>query len=163
VENLAALRETALRQVAEEVEAKRLRPDISDRLLALIEPQPTSQRIVRRAWRSAQRLGAELDVLWVSRHEPSATEMDQVSALRKLTSVLGAHLLVERGDSVAEVVVRVAEERGTTFVLMGVPQPRGPLARLLSPELPMELLARLSGVDVQLVAHRTNPVSERER
>ena len=29
--------------------------------LALIEPQPKSQRILRRAWRSAQRLGAEID------------------------------------------------------------------------------------------------------
>ena len=30
-------------------------------------PAPRSQRIVRRAWRSAQRLGAELDLLWVRR------------------------------------------------------------------------------------------------
>jgi two-component system sensor histidine kinase KdpD len=163
IENLSALRETALRQVAEEVEAKRVRSDISHRLLALIEPQPTSQRIVRQAWRSAQRLGAELDVLWVARREPTPDQVDQLTALRKLTSVLGAHLLVEHGDSVTEIVVRVAQERGTTFLLMGVPQPRGPLARLLAPELPMQLLAELAGVDLQLVAHRTAQVEERER
>ena len=28
-------------------------------------PQPSSQRLVRRAWRSAQRLGTDLDLLWV--------------------------------------------------------------------------------------------------
>ena len=44
---------------------------VGERLLALVTPQPTSQRIIRRAWRSAQRLGAELDVLIVLGREPS--------------------------------------------------------------------------------------------
>ncbi|HET9073933.1 MAG TPA: histidine kinase [Solirubrobacteraceae bacterium] len=181
IENLAALRETALRQVAEEVEAKRVRPDrrrptsvdvivagdpadrLSDRLLALIEPQPTAQRIVRRAWRSAQRMGAELDVLWVAGREPTLAQEEQLSALRRLTSVLGAHLLIEYGDAVADVVARVARERGTTFLIMGKPQPRGPIARLLSPELPVQLLSRLPEVDVQLVAERTRPAPDTGR
>jgi two-component system sensor histidine kinase KdpD len=163
IENLAALRETALRQVAEEVEAKRVRSDISDRLLALITPKPGSQRIVRRAWRSAQRLGAELDVLWVAVKDPNAEQEDQLSALRKLCSVLGAHLLVEYGESVADVAARVAAERGTTYVLIGMPRTRGPLARLLAPELPLQLLTRLSGVDVQIVAHRNPEPEGRER
>ncbi len=163
IENLSALRETALRQVAEEVEAKRVRPDISDRLLALITPQPKAQRIVRRAWRSAQRLGAELDVLWVAMKESTAQQEEQLAALRKLTSVLGAHLLVEYGDSVADVAARVAQERGTTFVLIGTPRARGPVSRLLSPELPLQLLARLSGVDVQIIADRAVPSGAEER
>ena len=58
-------------------------------------PEPDSQRVVRRAWRSAQRLGAELDVLWVADHEPSDVEREQLEALRRLASMLGAHLLVE--------------------------------------------------------------------
>src|ERR1700761_6925202 len=104
VENLSALREVALRQVAEEVEHKRnpldgdgARPRgrderlvdggapsaIAERLLALVTPEPSSQRIVRRAWRSAQRLGAELDLLWVSQSgEPTAEEAEQLTALR---------------------------------------------------------------------------------
>jgi two-component system sensor histidine kinase KdpD len=164
IENLSALRETALRQVAEEVEAKRVRPDISDRLLAIITPKPKAQRIVRRAWRAAQRTGAELDVLYVALKEPTAEQEEQLGAVRKLASVLGAHLLVEYGETVVEVVARVAEERGTTFVLMGTPQPRGPLARLMSPELPLQLLARLATVDVQIVADRAVSSSEeRER
>src|SRR3954470_23509577 len=112
LENLAALREVALRQVAEDVEAKRLtfetvtaRDDgvmlesatpqaVGERLLALVKPTPKSQRVVRRAWRSAQRLQAELDILWVSAHEPDADERDQLEALRRLATLLGAHLLV---------------------------------------------------------------------
>ena len=40
---------------------------VGERLLALVKPTPRSQRLVRRAWRSAQRLGADLDLLWVKR------------------------------------------------------------------------------------------------
>lgn len=173
LENLSALREVSLRQVAEEVEHKRIpagipargREDrlvetagpqaIGERLLALITPQAQSQRIVRRAWRSAQRLGAELDVLWVADHEPSDTEQEQIDGLRRLTSVLGAHLLIEPGDDIALVAQRVAQDRGTTYVLMGAPKPRSALRRLTQPALPFRLLQLLPGLDLRIVGDRT--------
>jgi two-component system sensor histidine kinase KdpD len=177
VENLAALREVALRQVAEEVESKRLvRPAgggrderlidtagpqaVGERLLALVTPQPGSQRIVRRAWRSAQRLGAELDLLWVAVHAPGPQEREQLDALRRLAGALGAHLLVEPGDDIAETVRRVAEERGTTYLLMGTPKPRPPLRRLLRAALPYRLLQLLPGVDLRIVADGTRRPSQ---
>jgi two-component system sensor histidine kinase KdpD len=181
IENLSALREVALRQVAEEVEAKRIPADsnplsgrsrddrlidqaapqaIGERLLALITPRPESQRVVRRAWRSAQRLGAELDVLWVTDHDPTEAEREQLDAMRRLASVLGAHVLIERGDDVALVTQRVANERGTTYVLMGAPQPRGVLRRLTQPALPFRLLGLLPGVDLRIVADRTQRRTE---
>jgi two-component system sensor histidine kinase KdpD len=178
IENLSALREVSLRQVAEDIEAKRIpseaggrpREDrlidtagpqaISERLLALIKPQPKSQRVVRRAWRSAQRLGAELDLLWVTDHQPSDEEHEQLEGLRRLATVLGAHLLIEHGDDVALVTQRVASERGTTYVLMGTPQPRGALRRLTTPALPFRLLALLPGVDLRIVADRTQRATQ---
>jgi two-component system sensor histidine kinase KdpD len=172
IENLAALREVSLRQVAEEVEHKRVVTEpqvgsreerfeavaaqaIHDRLLALVTPTPKSQRVVRRAWRSAQRLGGELDLLWVSDHEPREEEREQLEALRRLASVLGAHLLIEHGDDIAATAARVAEDRGTTYILMGRPKPRSALRRLLQPALPFRLLSLLPGVDLRIVADRT--------
>jgi two-component system sensor histidine kinase KdpD len=178
LENLSALREVALREVAEEIEAKRIPSNgmdshsvgrgreerliqtaapqaIGERLLALIKPKPESQRVVRRAWRSAQRLGAELDLLWVADHEPSEEEQDQIDALRRLASVLGAHLLIEHEDDIALAVQRVARDRGTTYVLMGRPKPRSALRRLTGPALPFRLLGLLPGVDLRIVADRT--------
>ena len=175
IENLAALRETALRQVAEGVELERRvrgsqvarREDrllarsapqaISERLLALITPTPRSQRVVRRAWRSAQRLGAELDLLVVRSAGATASveEREQLEALRRLASVLGAHLLLEEGDDVAEIAIRVARGRGTTYLLMGTPKPRNAWRRLTQPALPFRLLRGLPGVDLRIVADRT--------
>jgi two-component system, OmpR family, sensor histidine kinase KdpD len=178
IENLAALRETALRQVAEGVEHERLLRDaptgrrddrlitsaapqaISERLLALVTPTPRSQRVLRRAWRSAQRLGAELDVLVVrppgrSGGHPNPQEREQLEALRRLASVLGAHLLIEEGDDVAEAAIRVARARGTTYLLMGAPKPRNAWRRLTQPALPYRLLRGLPGVDLRFVADRT--------
>jgi two-component system sensor histidine kinase KdpD len=189
IENLAALRETALRQVAEGVEVKRLAPTptsvrsrredslakaatpqaISERLLALVTLSPRAQRVVRRAWRSAQRLGAELDLLVVrtpgrAGAQADQEEREQLEALRRLASILGAYLLVEEGDDVAEVAIRVARERGTTYVLMGAPKPRNAWRRLTQPALPFRLLKGLPGVDLRIVADRTLreevPVSE---
>jgi two-component system, OmpR family, sensor histidine kinase KdpD len=179
LENLSALREVALRQVAEEVEAKRIPADagsrpredrlidtavpqaVGERLLALITPRPESQRIVRRAWRSSQRLGAELDLLWVADHEPSDIEQEQLEALRRLASVLGAHMLIEHGNDVALVTQRVANDRGTTYVLMGTPQPRGAIRRLIAPALPFRLLGLLPGIDLRIVADRTERSKEK--
>jgi two-component system, OmpR family, sensor histidine kinase KdpD len=172
VENLEALREVALRQVAEDVEQKRLREvvipredrlmaqsapqAVGERLLALVTLQPSSQRVVRRAWRSGQRLGAELDVLTMlpPTRDPTPEETEQLEALRRLASLLGVQLIEESGQDLAEVVERVARDRGTTYVLMGTPQARSGLGRFAEP-LVDQLLRRLPGVDVRIVADRS--------
>jgi len=172
IENLAALREVALRQVAEGVGAKRLTTElvgsreaslaaeapyaVGERLLALVEPYPGAQRLVRRAWRSAQRLGAELDLLWVrapGRHL-SDDEQRSLAALRQLASVLGARMLEEESDDVAATVVDVAARRGTTYILLGRSRPARGAGRLRVP-LPQRLMQRLPGVDVRIVADRS--------
>ena len=173
IENLSALREVALRQVAQEVEAKRLVPGgsvredrlaataapqaVGERLLALITLSPQSQRVVRRAWRSAQRLGAELDLLWIVK--PGRLNREEaggeLAAVRRLASVLGAHVLVEEGDVMIDVITRVAHERGTTYILMGAPPPRGGWQRLTRPSLLFQILRALPGVDLRVVADRT--------
>jgi two-component system, OmpR family, sensor histidine kinase KdpD len=185
IENLAALRETALRQVAEDVEVKRLvrwpisdrsppvtRRDeeglpstpeqspqpIAERLLALATLAPQSERVVRRAWRSAQRLDAELDVLLVRPpgREPSVADRERLEALRRLVSMLGARLRVEEGEDVAAVAISVARSLGATYILMGAPSQGVGLRRLGRAgggrSLLVRLLRGLPGVDIRLVA-----------
>jgi two-component system, OmpR family, sensor histidine kinase KdpD len=179
IENLSALRETALRHVAEGVEIKRLAPSpvvvrreegiaapstevgagtqqIAERLLALVALAPHSQRIVRRAARSAELLGARLDVLVVrlSERMPSVEDREQLESLRRLTAMLGARLLVEEGEDVAAVAIDTARRLGSTYVLMGSPATRRGLGRFREP-LVMRLLDGLPGVDVRIVADPT--------
>jgi two-component system, OmpR family, sensor histidine kinase KdpD len=179
VENLSALREVALRQVAEDVESKRFvrevlstRADelanaaphaVSERLLALAAARPSSQRLVRRAWRSAQRLGGELDILHVAKPGSlrRGDRQEQLDALRRLAAALGAHLIVEEGDDVAETAARVGAERGTTYVLIGEPRSAKGLRRF-GVSLPEKLLERMPGVDIRIVADRTKHRERKE-
>ncbi len=55
----------------------------------------------------------------------------------------------------AEAAIGVARSRGTTYLLMGTPKPRGAWLRLTQPALPYRLLKGLPGVDLRIVADRT--------
>ena len=112
---------------------------------------------MRRAWRSAQRLGAELDLLWIVKPGALAREesIPELAAVRRLASVLGAHVLVEEGEPMIDVITRVAHERGTTYILMGAPPARNGWQRLTAPALLFQILRALPGVDLRIVADRT--------
>jgi two-component system sensor histidine kinase KdpD len=178
IENLSALREVALRQVAEEIADKRLTIQdalgsregtlaadapqaVGERLLALVEPYPGAQRLVRRAWRSAQRLGAELDLLWIRRPGARLSEEQErsLNALRQLASVLGVHLLSEESDDVPQAIAEIAHRRGTTYILIGRARPARGLARLRTP-LVERLIELLPGVDIRIVADRSRRGNE---
>jgi two-component system, OmpR family, sensor histidine kinase KdpD len=163
IENLGALRELALRELAEDV-GERRRPilldplsqqAVSERVLALVEPQPKSQRIIRRAWRSAQRLGAEIDALWVRKpgQEPTPEETTQLAALKRLSSILGVHFLEEEGDDLVATVKRVADDRGSTYIIVGTPDERRRV-EILRGSLLSRMVRELPGIDIRVVTDR---------
>jgi two-component system sensor histidine kinase KdpD len=165
VDKLSALRELALREVAEDVGQRRqanvLDPlsqqAVAERVLALVEPQPKSQRIMRRAWRSAERLGGQLDAMWVRTPGQQLTEEQQIAlgAMRRLAVVLGAHFLEEEGDDFVDVVRRVVYERGTTYVFVGTPD-ESRRREILRGSLLSALVRKLPGVDIRVVANRAD-------
>lgn len=186
IEQLTALRETALLQVAEEVGARRvpaprLRPrratgehpavggglsrvgdDVPDavkeRILVLVSAGPGGQRVLRRAWRSARRLRAQLDVLHVQRpgRKLAPNDAERLEGIRRLAGLLGAELLIEEDDEIDVAAARVARTRGTTYVFVGAPGPRQGLSRLwdVRERLPLRLVRRMPGVDVRIVSDR---------
>jgi two-component system sensor histidine kinase KdpD len=166
LENLSALRELALREVAEDVEHRR-RTDVLDplsqqavteRVLALVEPQPKSQRIIRRAWRSAQRLGAaDVDALWMRRpgQQLSDEEATQLAALRRLSSILGVHFLETEGDDLVDTVRNVAHERGSTYVFVGTPD-ESRRREIFGGSLLSRMVRELRGIDIRVVADRAD-------
>jgi two-component system sensor histidine kinase KdpD len=166
-ENLGVLREIALLQVVEEVEAHRLTAealDEDDRLignvaaghgrhfLGLVKPDLSANRIIRRAWTLSERMGGELDLLWVTRVAPSEDPeiRRSVAELRRLAAIFGAHLLVETDRNVAAAVARVAADRGTTHLILGTPHMRRRFGRPRR-SIVDEIVARDPGMNVVLV------------
>ncbi len=164
-EKLSSLRQLALREVAEDVQARQAPPLIGeasstlirDRILVLVEPRPAAQRLMRRAWRSGQRLGAaDVDALWAHRPGASLTEDERVAlaALRRLAVLLGIHFLEEEDADPVTAVARVAQDRGTTYVFLEAPAERR-LDLILGRSLLHRLVEALPGVDIRLCADRS--------
>jgi two-component system, OmpR family, sensor histidine kinase KdpD len=163
LDNLAALRELVLRELAEDVEARRTtgvldplsQQAVAERILVLVTPEPRSQRILRRAFRSGQRLGSEVDAVWVRKpgRQLSEAETIQLGALRRLASILGAHFLELEGDNLPEAVRRFVQERGSTYVFLGTPD-ESRRTEILRGSLVSKLVRDLPGVDVRVVADR---------
>jgi len=123
----------------------------------MVEPQPKSQRIMRRAWRSAQRLGSEMDAVWVrpSGREPTAEEATQVAALRRLAGILGAHFLEVDGDDLVATIRRVAAERGSTYIFVGTPD-ESRRREIFGGSLLSRMVRELPGIDIRVVASRVD-------
>jgi two-component system sensor histidine kinase KdpD len=172
LENLSALRELSLREVAEDVEHRRhtdvLDPlgqqAVAERVLAMIEPQPKSQRIMRRAWRSAQRLGADIDAVWVrpAGRSPTEEELTQLAALRRLAGILGIHFVEEQGDDLVATVRRVAENSGSTYIFVGTPD-ESRRREIFGGSLLSRMVRELPGIDIRVVANRADRRSGSER
>ncbi len=163
-ENLASLRQLALRELSEDVEARREAVTVSpmakqailERILVLVEPGPGSQRLLRRAWRSSQRLNAEIDALWVRRPDERLTEERSVAlaALRRLAALLGVHFLEEESDDVIGAVRAAVVERGTTYLYIGTPERRR-ADEVLHGSLLTRLIDALPGIDIRIAADRS--------
>jgi two-component system sensor histidine kinase KdpD len=163
IDNLSALRELVLRELAEDVEARRkmsvLDPlsqqAVAERILALVTPEARSQRILRRAFRSGQRLGSEIDAVWVRRPGQQLTESETVSlaALRRLSAILGAHFIEVEGENLPEQVKQLVAERGSTYVFLGTPD-ESRRTEILRGSLVSKLVRELPGVDIRVVADR---------
>lgn len=128
--NLIALRELALRQVAEQVDRslssymdeKDIRENwaVRERIAVCISSNPRAQYLVARAARMARRLDAELYVIHVD-VDRDGDERDQKSLAANLqfAESLGAKPVRLKGASVAEAAVQFVREKHVTQVVFG--------------------------------------------
>jgi len=112
---------------------------------------------MRRAWRSAQRLGSEMDALWVRKpgQQPNEEEAIQLAALRRLAVILGVHFLEEDGDELVATVRRVAADRGSTYVFVGTPD-ESRRREIFGGSLLSRMVRELPGIDIRVVANRAD-------
>ena len=128
--NLIALRELALRQVAEQVDrslesymdSKDIRQNwgVRERLAVCVSGNPSGQYLIARAARLARRMDAELYVLHVDRDFGQRQEdAKTLEANLRFGENLGAQITRLKGRSVADAIAEFVRNKHITQVMFG--------------------------------------------
>jgi two-component system, OmpR family, sensor histidine kinase KdpD len=128
--NLIALRELALRQVAEQVdrtlesymEQKDIQQNwpVRERIAVCIASDPGAQYLIARAARMARRLDAELYVIHVETGPDQLAKNEKTLAANlQFAENLGAKVVRLRGRSIADAVAHFTREKHITQVIFG--------------------------------------------
>lgn len=166
--NLTALRELALRLVAEKVdhelaEARTMAGERAiwrsgERLMVAVGPSPFSARLVRWTRRMAYALNAPWIALSVDTGAVLSPEQQQrLDANLELARRLGAEVVVMPGSDLAETLLRMAFLRNVSQIVVGKPQ-ESYLWGLLRPISLVDKLVKGSGqIDIYVVPAAPGP------
>jgi len=166
-DNLIALRELALRFLADETEEELLEHlqrrhtevlwETSERILIAVTAAPGTDAIVRRAARMAARIKADLKVLHVIAGDGGPRNNDQqLALLRQVSTDVGAHWTEIQADDPAQAVIDFARDHQITQIVVGSSSRTrwqelkggGSVVRKIS------RLAGAAGIDMHIIARR---------
>jgi two-component system sensor histidine kinase KdpD len=166
-ENLTALRELALRFVADETEEEMLAYlrrigagqvwETTERIMVAVTGAEGSDEVMRRAARMAARLKADLHAVHVRAEDRLGRTMrEDLDRLRRLASDLGADFLELEGDDVAGTLLEFAREHQVTQIVVGATR-RSRFDELRGASVLRKLVrgAGEIGADVHVIARRT--------
>lgn len=158
--NLIALRELALRRVADRVDAAARASALADRtsrawmardrVLVAIGPDSQAEQVVRAGKRLADGLDAQWSVVYVETPQLlrlSTAERNRRIDLLRLAESLGAETVTLDGPSVAQVLLEYARTRNATRLVIGAPAQRG-LRSWLRHSTTIEVVRKAHGFDV---------------
>lgn len=174
--NLLALRELALRRVADRVEAT-ARASLAggrnggtrlagDRILVAVGPDDQAEQLIRAGKRMADALDARWTAVYVE--TPALLRLSEAGRnrrvdLMRLAESLGAETVTLDGPSAARTLIEYARTRHVTRLVVGSPKRRGWRA-LLRPSTTTGLVHEARGIDVITIAPLASPfVTRRER
>src|ERR1700738_3405030 len=170
--NLTALREMALRLVAEHVD-RDLRDIMSeqkivgpwksgDRLLVAVSASPYSERLIRYTRRLASSMEASWIVANIEQPRPlSQEEQTRLTRYLSLARQLGAEVISTGGADVGEALLRVAREHNVTQIVIG--KPLGPRWLYFWRRDPLGWLMRHSGnIDIHIIPAEESAQPRRE-
>jgi two-component system, OmpR family, sensor histidine kinase KdpD len=167
--NLLALREIALRRVADRVDAaaraaapadRSSRPRFArERILVATGPDAQSEQLIRAGKRLADALDAEWTVVYVETPallKLSEEQRNRRIELMRLGESLGAETVTLDGPTATEVLLEYAQTRSATRIIVGSPKRSG-LKALLRRSAATELARRSRGFDVITIAPADRP------
>lgn len=163
--NLTALRELALRQIADEVDddlSEYLNTEgvkdnwaLAERLMICISPSPTSKKLIRRGSRIAKRYRCDWFVVSVHRtsrfkNKVSLRDKQMLYAHHKLAQELGAQIVELEGKSVSQCLAAFANEKHITQIMIGNSQ-RTTLETLLRGSTITKLLKLANNIEIHVI------------
>ncbi len=162
--NLTALRELALRQAADRVDADMesymRRHAIagpwptSDRILVCISDDGQASALIRTAKRSAERRQAEWIALYVETHRHaslSETIQRDIAQALHLAHDLGGETMTVTGEDVPGEILRIARERNVSKIIVGKCR-RSLGSRLVRPSVAAAVLDRGASFDILVMS-----------
>lgn len=158
--NLSALREIALREIAQEVEddvsAYRKEKHVTepwntqDRIMVCISPDRSSMRLIRRGWRISQRLHAEIVAVFVESRPLTETDKEILKNDFALADRLDIPVVTLTGDVAAQVIQYARENRITQIIIGHSDRTRW--QEFLHGSIINRLTTNLRTIDILLVA-----------
>lgn len=158
--NLSALREIALREVAGEVDRSvqvyRAEHDVSEpwqtqeRVMVCISPDKPSDRLLRRGWRVARFLRADLVAIYVATDKVSRDQQRVLDADFALAQRLNIRVEHVSGRDVAQTLADYALQHQVTEIVIGH-SGRTPWQERLQGSIINKLIRLVRGIDVLVV------------
>ncbi len=167
-ENLAALRELALREVAQDVDerlqathARRRIPGpvgARENVLVCVHFVDRAEQLIKIGARMAERMSGDLVVLTVipTSQIEDERESETVSACRRLAEKFAAQFVIEplNDRSIGAAIVDAAQRHNVTQIVIGQPRPHRRWRRLLEGDPVAYLLRHLRFTDLRIVGWR---------
>lgn len=152
LENLSVLREIALRQVADTVEAEGDRAHIKERVLVCITANPSSGRLIRRGSRTANRLKGDLEVLFIDTGVRLSRDEDRIlDGYKTITESLGGTFIrLEHRGRIGDAIVDFTRKHRINLVVLGETR-RSRWEEFLRGSIISRVLRELHGVDVYVI------------
>lgn len=159
--NLGALRELSLREVADDMDEKIsqtvIEPiGVKEKILVCVQYSSTAGKLIRRGWRMAARLNAELYVLNVERENIdslSASKKQTIEEWKALTNQFDARFVLEeaKGRKPADVIIEVAKRLQVTQILLGQ-SARTRWEEIRKGSIVNEIMRQTKHIDIHIVA-----------
>lgn len=161
--NLTALRELALREVANEVDERLLEyrnikkveglMGAQERILVCINLRYNSEYLIRRGWRVAKMLKAKLYVLHVCKEMElgNPERLKKLDAVKQLCDELDAEFKVVMSSDPVEAIINYAKEQAITQIVLGQ-SARRRIDEIIKGSIVRQIMEKTKFVDILIVA-----------
>jgi two-component system sensor histidine kinase KdpD len=160
--NITALREMALRIVADRVD-KQLRQYMQKKrisgpwksglhLMAVIGPSPESAKLIRWSKNLSYTMGATLLALYVETPTKlNSAQQDQLTKNINLAKQLGAEFITTSGDDILSAILHIAQKENITHIVVGKPRHRTLYSMLVLGNFVNNLIRHSGNIDVYVM------------